>query len=1550
MLALLLKTSVVQNYAKEKLLNYVNKQFNQDIQINSFYLDPFKGFTGSILIRDHHTDTLFYTNHMEIGFARSLWSLYYKNLQLQNLEIDSSVFHIIQYENESITNLEQFINNFKSKDSISSAKFNFKFDKLIFSKSSIRFIIPNTELNINFNSLNLAVDSINTDINYFKVRKLLVDRPTVNIIISKDNNITSTKDQQGLDTCAMGYGLLVDFINFNNATLNYTSIDSGNTDNFYLENINFTLKSFFQSSDMSQLDFMHFNAKGSNGFSLKNALITNFRLDKNKATLEQLFIETPISKLKIELQADFSHDDNYQIDYLNSYYNLKLEEGIFNPLDLVSLFPKFNIEKYVNLKKDVVLNLKGEISGKVNSIKAKNINLNYGNHLTFNGNVNLRNITSKGKELINLNIAQLQSQASFIRSLFPNYKIPDTYDRFGTIRMNGQFDGYLNDFVAFGTFKTDLGIVQSDIKVRLLKNEKTATYSGIFKAIQLDLGKLINNQDFGIINLNTQILNGSGLSRDNVFANVNGQLFSFEYKKYVYKDISIIGNLNKDLFKGDISISDENIKLDLHGTAIRDKNQIALNINSRIQHINFFKLNLTSDTISYAGDLSCQFLGDFSKDFNGFIEVNNSRLEVHNQAFALKKIRLELSSINGLNAAKFVSDVADFQLGGLYNLSSLPQDVYSFLCVKYPEIQHTLNLKFNKSYHATKASGNIFIRDGEKLSQILAFPVVFKFMDVDFNIDTRSEIVELKSNRFDLEFQSFFASKFSFSILSSKDLKILVTTDFIKTSEKIVIGNFKFTTNFETNEGTSSIQIFDSTNTNILVNANLKSSLKNQEFSLNFINKDLFFNNQRWLINEKNKFIKGRDYFSISQMELTDSSHYISIHDIDQKGISLKTDGFDISFVNQFIRNKAIGFSGLFSLEVEIPDLKKFDGLNGNIEVFQLHFSKDNFGPFRLGFSVPDANKPWNLKIENIFQEHVISGSGTFNIPLGKGDYKYKAYDFGLDLSVKAFPFKFLENFISSISNTEGGGDGNLKFYSRDHKLYLTGKLISQKAKTSINYLGIPINFDKQPIRFEENEILFESLQLKDKFDNPISLNGKLIHDHFNDFEVVANLTAPKALILDTKKGENLFYYGYGFGSVDVDFTGPLSALDMNVRVTSLRGTKISIPVQSDQVVNESKFVKFNSKLNSIDTVKSPLHTSILGMNLNMQITMTDEAETAIVFDELTGDILKGSGRGNLLIKSLRNGVFTVNGTYEIEKGEYLFTLYNFVNKPFTIKRGGTITWTGDPLNANINLEAIYEGLYAPPYLLVQEYIENGDEVVKTEAKRRTNVKLIMLLTGSLLKPDIKFDIELPELTGTLKGFADSKIQSLRSNQDQLNQQVFGLLVLRTFLNNNSFDGGINLSATTINTMSEMLANQFSLFVSSLLSNAFGDVDFISGVDFNIGYDLDNASIGDTKQSTKLNEGEVVFSLKHRLWNDQWVVTLGGNYKSKSAIYGNSYFNPESVIEWNTPVPGLKLRIYYRGDESIEGVKHKIGTGVNYRKEFDSFYDFNKELKNQAKK
>jgi hypothetical protein len=601
-----------------------------------------------------------------------------------------------------------------------------------------------------------------------------------------------------------------------------------------------------------------------------------------------------------------------------------------------------------------------------------------------------------------------------------------------------------------------------------------------------------------------------------------------------------------------------------------------------------------------------------------------------------------------------------------------------------------------------------------------------------------------------------------------------------------------------------------------------------------------------------------------------------------------------------------------------------------------------------LDISLKDLNEPWNIYIENIFQEHIIKGKGTINIPMKVKNYKYKPFDFYTDLQLTAFPMSFLDNFISGISNTTGTANGNLKFYSVDQDLILEGEVIIDESRFFIDYLGAPVFIKNQPVRFAENNILLNKITLLDSLGNTLLLNGNLNHNYLKDFSVDLRLTAQRAFLLNTKKTDNSSYYGQGIVSVDAKFNGLISTMDMQVNLNMQKGTKINIPVETSSSASDQQFVKFvnRNKVQSSNRLKELNSEAISGLNLYSQITFTDEAEIYIIFDEQAGDVLKGYGRGNLIIKSLRNGLFTVNGSYEIEEGQYLFTLYNFVNKPFTLKRGGLITWTGDPINADINLEAIYEGVNTSILPLITEYvsIEDRNEL----RQQRTEVKVRMILTGKLLQPTIKFDIDFPELTGNIKNFADTKLRFLRSNEDQLNQQIFGLLVLGSFINTNNSGSVIgNIQATGINTISEMLFNQASLFVSNILSNAFDDVDFISGIDFNIGYDLNRENLG----AAGINDGEVVLSVKPRFWNDQLIVTFGGNIRSNSntSLYGNSNFNPESVIEWNTPVKGLKLRVYYKGDESIEGIKHKIGTGINYRKEFDSFLDFEGELKQLAK-
>ena len=92
-------------------------------------------------------------------------------------------------------------------------------------------------------------------------------------------------------------------------------------------------------------------------------------------------------------------------------------------------------------------------------------------------------------------------------------------------------------------------------------------------------------------------------------------------------------------------------------------------------------------------------------------------------------------------------------------------------------------------------------------------------------------------------------------------------------------------------------------------------------------------------------------------------------------------------------------------------------------------------------------------------------------------------------------------------------------------------------------------------------------------------------------------------------------------------------------------------------------------------------------------------------------------------------------GEYIIERGDYLFTLQNIINKRLSVQRGGRITWNGDPTGAIINMSAIYD-TRAVPGVLVPEPPEN--------LKKRMPVECYLNMEGNLLNPMLSFKIEMP--------------------------------------------------------------------------------------------------------------------------------------------------------------------------------------------------------------
>lgn len=90
-----------------------------------------------------------------------------------------------------------------------------------------------------------------------------------------------------------------------------------------------------------------------------------------------------------------------------------------------------------------------------------------------------------------------------------------------------------------------------------------------------------------------------------------------------------------------------------------------------------------------------------------------------------------------------------------------------------------------------------------------------------------------------------------------------------------------------------------------------------------------------------------------------------------------------------------------------------------------------------------------------------------------------------------------------------------------------------------------------------------------------------------------------------------------------------------------------------------------------------------------------------------------------------------------------------------------------------------------------------------------------MHLAGDLLKPNITFGLNFPNITSELKSLTDNKLRLIRQDQAELSRQVFGLVVIGSFLPPSSaIFQGTDAVATAFNTLT-LISNQFSNYLGA---------------------------------------------------------------------------------------------------------------------------------------
>lgn len=719
----------------------------------------------------------------------------------------------------------------------------------------------------------------------------------------------------------------------------------------------------------------------------------------------------------------------------------------------------------------------------------------------------------------------------------------------------------------------------------------------------------------------------------------------------------------------------------------------------------------------------------------------------------------------------------------------------------------------------------------------------------------------------------------------------------------------------------------DSVETDYFIGVNLiADSVKLANgFNIN-ITDSLVLNNELWKVDPQNDFHYSPEGMALKQLRIFKGESELAFTKVkDESATSISASSFDLKTLAGLVNTKNPIISGRLFGDFKLIASGAFNG-EGHIEDF--HVSKANLG--KLGWQAEKAESGFDVAINS------KGGSVDFDLQgdIIPRDSVESKLDLKLDLNkldMAALPKLVPSQFYKG----KGKMTGKIAITGASSAPQLEGSFDIADATIGLTANGATYTIKNQSIKIRPKEFDFNNFALQDSSGNTLNIAGKITHENFDHIKSDLHIETSDFVIANLKPGRNADMYGKLIADADIDITGRLDAPKIDAKIGISKNTDFTYMVPESNYEDPFdedliKWTRFDStKTESILTREKEKKTAKVDIyantiDLNGEINIDDKATFRVVIDSAAGDYLKIQGGGNLGITYDRTGNLKLNGTYEVRDGFYQMTFYNIVKKKFDFQQGSQLVWNGDPMAATLDITALYKTKASVAGLMMTD---PGNQSAQT-FNERLPFEVVMNLKGSLLKPEITFDIRVAEESrGAFGGSVEARLAEMRDNQNELNKQVFALLVLNTFLSS----GGSNQN---------LVANQARNSASQILSQQLNALSskVVKGVDLNFNLDSYGGAAGEG--NTDLN-----IDLAKSFANDRVVVRIG----STIALEDNSSANTSQdskemmtniAIEYKiTPDGTYRFKAYRKNDyeDIVVGRITRTGVGVLFQHDFSRF-------------
>lgn len=1283
------------------------------------------------------------------------------------------------------------------------------------------------------------------------------------------------------------------------------------------------------SSEGIAAHVQEFSLKERGGFVLET-FQGNFAVRDNGMEVRDFLLETPYSDIRLDVYADYASLEGIASQYPQANVSLDLKPSRLALRELAFFQPALLQQMPLANPNDVQISFQASAQGQVNDLTIHSLLIQVLNNTSLSAKGRIKGLPDVENAIVDIELQRLYTTRKDIQTALKAGMLPASVQLPEWMSLRATLDGTMKTPDIRAALRTSLGELVAQAELNLRKE----TYKGRIQIRELNVGTLLNQPET-MGNLNMRLsADGEGLSMETVNAKVNAVVNEFVYNGYSYKNLTLDGRLTRQFYEGTIALADENANFTLKADLDYRDNVPVYKAELDLKNLDFKALNLSERPLRLRSTLNVDLATPDFKQVNGNIALR--KVAVFNGEDLYTVDSLLVASIDQVGESEIAidSDILTGKFQGTINIFSLPQvlnrHINRYIALSPPAEE--------KSNDVQRFTFSLEIHDTDLITEVLVPELdPFEPGEIAGSFDSETAEMDVRLHLAKISYSGLRIDSLGFRILSdpeSFDYTLLLQDVGFDT---LGIHSLRFAGNI----------LNDSIHTNLMILDSLKEEKyflggllrkENDVFQFHFLPGETTLNYVLWETPPDNLLRFTPAGLDPRNFTLSHGDERITIQQENSVDSTLSVifNSVDLSYLTNLVEGTTPA-SGILDGDINLGVSEK-GAFNSRLTITDLHVLQQYMGDlsFALGQT---ATGPLNvdLRLEGEPVDLIASGF------LSAGETR----EITMDIDINRFAVSVVQPFAAGqVSDLSGNLTGEIKIRGNTANPDMDGQLNFANVQFVPSLTGSKLTLDDESIGVNNSGLTFDNFTIQDAKQNTATLSGNIVSRPGAPFGLDLRLATDNFQVLNKEEPEDGdMFYGKMWVTAGADISGTTSlpVVQLDLSFSDETNFTYVIPQSQKEALQNQDIVVFVDRdfkddpfLRSINPKDTISANRFGGISLTANIELTDAETFNIVIDPASGDRLSVKGNSTLTLAIDPTGDMELTGRYEISEGSYQLSFYNLVKREFSIQKGSSIVWAGNPMEGRADITAIYEVETSPIDLVSNQF--TGSQVPSTY-KQRLPFQVYLYIDGSLLTPEISFSLGMPEgQRNAFGGNIYAILQDINSRESDLNKQVFALLILKRFISDNPFESeaGQSVAGAARTSVSKLLTEQ----LNRLSQN-------IEGVEIT----FDVRSYEDYSSGQAEGQTELQLGLSKSLLDDRLVVKVAGNLDVEGNTSDQSSFTDylgDIAVEYKLTEDGrFRITGFRTSDfDMIDGELIETGLGLIYIKDYNSL----KELFRSNKK